>query len=299
MSLDLERIIRFSVVAEEMSFSRAAERLRVDQSWLSRQIRLLEGNLGLRLFKRTTRQVALTEEGAAFLPEAAELRRLSERVRASALALRRGSSEHLRFGLASSLYWVPARHDLLKIFGEQNTRAALEVSSGSTPKLLHDLEQRAIDVALGSVDANEDKFESLVVYVGVPRILVPKEFALAQKQVIRMDDLAGYPIAVTDRAANPTTFDHLYQPLVAAGMRPRPVLEGRSAMAFYASTERLCLLSKSDADVMPPDDQSFVHRDIEDVPMTLVAKVYRNRGDDRPLVRRIWTIARKLGADMR
>jgi DNA-binding transcriptional LysR family regulator len=65
------RLLRgFVAVAEELSFSRAAERLGIAQQGLSSQVRQLEGRLDTRLFKRTTRRVALTPAGEALLPHA-------------------------------------------------------------------------------------------------------------------------------------------------------------------------------------------------------------------------------------
>ncbi|MFD2842475.1 LysR family transcriptional regulator [Paracoccus cavernae] len=62
----LDLITSFLVVAEELNFRRASERLNLDQSALTRRIQKLEQNLGFRLFERTTREVALTQAGRSF-----------------------------------------------------------------------------------------------------------------------------------------------------------------------------------------------------------------------------------------
>ena len=68
--MDLHQLRCFVAVAEELHFGRAAQRLGMLPSALGRHIRLLEEDLGTRLLARTTRNVALTEDGAALLDEA-------------------------------------------------------------------------------------------------------------------------------------------------------------------------------------------------------------------------------------
>ena len=69
-AVDLRRLRYFAAVAEELSFSRAADRLGVSQQAMSRQIRCLEDQVGRSLFFRTTRRVELTAAGRALLPRA-------------------------------------------------------------------------------------------------------------------------------------------------------------------------------------------------------------------------------------
>ena len=69
-AMELRQLETFVAVAEEMSFSRAAERLHVVQSAVSAGVRTLERELGTPLFARTTHRVELTDAGAALLPEA-------------------------------------------------------------------------------------------------------------------------------------------------------------------------------------------------------------------------------------
>ncbi|GGP94738.1 LysR substrate-binding domain-containing protein [Streptomyces roseolilacinus] len=85
----LAQLTSFVAVAEELHFTRAAERLNMTQPPLSRQIRLLEGELRVRLLDRTNRTVRLTPAGRAFLAEARRILRQSEH---AALAVRRVST---------------------------------------------------------------------------------------------------------------------------------------------------------------------------------------------------------------
>src|SRR6476660_6814235 len=95
------RHLRYVVaVAEHLHFGRAAQRLHVSQPPLSQQIRQLEGELGVKLFERTTPRVTLTEAGRALLPEVRTLLEQSERALRAARAAARGEVQRLE------LSWV-------------------------------------------------------------------------------------------------------------------------------------------------------------------------------------------------
>ena len=89
---DLRRLYAFVVVAEELHFRRAAQRLVMAQSPLSRLIKGLERDVGAVLFKRTRRSVKLTRAGQALLHDARELLGLTERAVKRVRRLERGDA---------------------------------------------------------------------------------------------------------------------------------------------------------------------------------------------------------------
>ena len=100
--MELRHLRYFIAVAEERSFSRAAEKLRVSQPPLSRQIRDLEAELGAKLFDRNRRGVRLTRLGNAILARSRALIRDAESFKAEAKILDREMHEELRIGYAPS-----------------------------------------------------------------------------------------------------------------------------------------------------------------------------------------------------
>jgi DNA-binding transcriptional LysR family regulator len=94
----LTQLSMFVAVAEEMHFGRAAERLRMTQPPLSRQIQLLEKELGVQLFDRSSRAVTLTAAGKAFLGDARRILQQSERVTLAVRKTSAGKSGILRIG---------------------------------------------------------------------------------------------------------------------------------------------------------------------------------------------------------
>ena len=105
--MELRQIRYFTVLADELSFTRAARRLHISQPPLSFQIASLEVELGARLFDRTSRSVALSAAGQAFLPHAqAVLARLDE-ARSHVTRVANGLEGRVKVGLAGSHFLGP------------------------------------------------------------------------------------------------------------------------------------------------------------------------------------------------
>ncbi|MET0238819.1 MAG: LysR substrate-binding domain-containing protein [Sphingobium sp.] len=105
--MDLRHLRYFLYVAEELHFSRAAQRLGISQPPLSQQVRALEEELGVRLFDRTSRRVRLTDAGRLFEPEARRTLAQAERAMQVALRAQRGDVGQLALGFTTSAPFVP------------------------------------------------------------------------------------------------------------------------------------------------------------------------------------------------
>src|SRR6201991_4873519 len=100
--MDLHQLRCFVAAAEELHFGRAAQRLDMLPSALGRHIRLLEEDLGTRLLTRTTRSVALTDDGATFLKQARDLLGQADRIAASVRERVRARAATIRVGAIDS-----------------------------------------------------------------------------------------------------------------------------------------------------------------------------------------------------
>src|SRR3954462_8135985 len=98
---ELSQLRCFVAAAEELHFGRAAQRLNMTQSPLSRQIQLLERILGLTLLERTSRNVALTPAGRVFLIEARRIVRLAESAALSARRVAHGEAGRIAIGFTA------------------------------------------------------------------------------------------------------------------------------------------------------------------------------------------------------
>src|SRR3954469_18820475 len=119
MIMELRHLEHFVAVAEERSFTRAAGRLPLLQSALSVSIRALEGELGARLFERTTREVALTDAGRVLLPEARRTLEAAASARAAVLGAQAGLRGTLRLGMMQVIGLVDVGSLLARFHSER------------------------------------------------------------------------------------------------------------------------------------------------------------------------------------
>jgi DNA-binding transcriptional LysR family regulator len=145
---ELRHLRCFVAVAEELSFSRAADRLHMAASPLSQAIRQLEAELGVKLFVRTTRHVELTDAGRRLLADGSAALVAVESAFANAVHAGRGVLGTLRLGSSPA-----ARHDirpaLLARLRERHPRIAVDASEATTGNLCRELLSHRLDVALG------------------------------------------------------------------------------------------------------------------------------------------------------
>ncbi|AXG52845.1 transcriptional regulator [Streptomyces lincolnensis] len=213
--MELRQLTYFVTVAEELHFGRAAERLHIVQSGVSQQIRRLERELGAELFDRSSRHVRLTAAGERLLPEARTVLAAADRARAAV-----APPPGLRIGTSTGL-------------GEHLDRvlAAFARRAPGVPVELHSLPvaERLARVAGGRLDA---AFVRAVEPVPGVRVLplwadplvvaLPATHPLAARTEIGVEELAGLPLALTERRANPALVDLVVGACQEAGFEPLP-----------------------------------------------------------------------------
>ena len=146
--MELRHLRYFVTVAEELHFTRAAERLHIGQPPLSMQIRDLEAELGVALFERSKRRVALTEAGERFLVRARAI--LDDAAAATEEARRaaRGELGRLRIGFTSSLPYSTTLPDLLYAYRRRYPDVELQLTEMFTDAQLAALARGRLDVGL-------------------------------------------------------------------------------------------------------------------------------------------------------
>ena len=190
--MELRHLRYFIAVADELHFSRAAERLHIAQPPLSQQIRDLEEELGVRLFDRSKRRVALTTAGQAFLEEALQaLQHVDKAVKAAQRASR-GDIGRLIVGLNSSAtYSVLPR--ILRVFREHCSDVELVLHELTTSQQLESLHHSKIDMGLLYLPVDSDDLCFLSVLKEPLLIAIPDTHPLTSQPQVSIHALGRDP----------------------------------------------------------------------------------------------------------
>lgn len=222
--MELRHLRYFISVADELSFSRAAEKLNISQPPLSQQIKKLELELGLQLFRRVARGVELTQEGVVLSLYARRLMHDAEQLRSLAERLRGGEEGTLRLGVVgtSLLGELPALMRTIRAHMPLVTFQLEEIESGDQVKAL--LEHR-IDVGVLRPPVEADSLELFPLSEEALVAAIPSDHPLAQRPLIRVADLKDEPFILFPRPLGEGLYDAVVSACASAGYSPRIIHE--------------------------------------------------------------------------
>ncbi|MFE3223061.1 LysR family transcriptional regulator [Nocardia sp. NPDC059228] len=227
MEIHMRQLRYFVAVAEELSFTRAAQRLHVAQQGLSAQIRQLEKALDLVLFTRTTRSVELTEAGAALLEGVRSALTTLEMAVEGARVAQRRESDRLVLGYLEGAA-LTLTEPILAAFRAQHPGVTVDMRQFTYEEPAAGLESGTVDVAFVRLPfcAAGIRFEPLFAEPLVA--LVPAAHRLAELPEVRVRDLLDEPLlgaATTDPEWNAFWELHDHR-----DGRPAPVVSRSSSL---------------------------------------------------------------------
>jgi DNA-binding transcriptional LysR family regulator len=223
--MELRHLRYFVAVAEALNFTRAAQKLRLAQPSLTRQIRNLEDELGVRLLDRSKSQILLTEEGKSFLLDARRVLALSAESVKSVQRISRGESGQLNLG-----YLFKFNFDLLpstlETFYETCPEVSVNLFDMSPAEQLRALETRKIDLGFVGLrpPASHKSLEALnwqcVAHHEVV-VVLPERHPLAKMTKINRKDLKNLFFVALSEETHPGSRDWLCGLCQKVGFTPR------------------------------------------------------------------------------
>ncbi len=217
------RLLRYVVaVAEDLHFSRAAEKLHVAQPSVSKQIRDLENELGVRLFDRTKREVRVTRAGEAFVREAKEALLHSQ----LAVNVAKATSENDRFSLG---YSPGIDIKLISITRSVSTSQfptmKLSLKSAFTPEQVQLIRAGELDAGIVTLPVPERDIAIEVVFREALVVALPANHPLCRQKTLRLRELNDQPLITQPKRMHPYCVEQLSAVAVREGFRPKIVQE--------------------------------------------------------------------------
>ncbi|MDR3413128.1 MAG: LysR substrate-binding domain-containing protein [Formivibrio sp.] len=229
--MELRHLRYFLAVAEELHFTRAAARLHIGQPPLSQQIQALEEELGVVLFERNRRRVALTEAGKCFLAGTRRVFAEVERAVDDARRAARGEVGELRVGYSASLPFTSLLPRVLHDYRQMHPDVELTLSSLFSAEQYDALLAERLDVGLL-------RFSGVDVPTGIAlheisrdvlRVVIHESHPLAQQASIALIELKDEGFITYPHDLGARFNIHERQLCLAAGFDPKVVQEAREA----------------------------------------------------------------------
>ncbi|HFH2979954.1 LysR family transcriptional regulator [Pseudomonas aeruginosa] len=198
--MELRHLRCFIAVAEELHFARAAEKLHIEQSPLSRTIKELEEDLGEQLFVRTSRSTRLTRAGMLFMEHVPRVFTALQQARDSVKAAANGFHGQLRIALSDGI--TPSRLPaLLALCRQEEPEVDIRLFQVPLSQQIKGLQDDLYDVGFAQSDEVGEGIAAEVVWSDPLMVAVPARHHLLKFKRVPLDDLLQFPLVLCDPQA--------------------------------------------------------------------------------------------------
>lgn len=197
--IELRHLMCFLAVAHELHFTRAAEKLHMEQSPLSRTIKELEEELGVKLFARTTRSTELTRAGEVLQVQAPRVFAALEQARDSVRSVVKGFHNQLRIVVScSTRSHLP---QMLALWRQEDPEVEIRLFQTPLSQQIRGLHDHLYDVGFALTNEVADGIIALPLWSEPLVVAVPPRHPLLAYRQIPLEELARYPLALCDPKA--------------------------------------------------------------------------------------------------
>jgi DNA-binding transcriptional LysR family regulator len=304
MTMELRHLRYFIAVAEEGHITRAAERLRMQQPPLSRQIKAIEQEMDVQLFRRKARGVELTDAGRAFLDDARAMLGHLDRAFDTARRIARGEQGRISVGYTLFHPVVPR---VIREFRQAFPLVSLTLEESSPYDLIERMQNDKIDVAFITLIADQEGV-AIEPLLEEPRVVaLPSGHPLARSEnggdtALSLKSLAGETFTFLGRPHSPLPMaaNAVVAACQAAGFSPRVgqiVPNNRSRLNLVAANLGIALIAAS---LQRNNIEGVVYRRLKrakqlKIPLNLVSR----RGDPSAVVTQFLKLAKRTARNFR
>lgn len=286
--MELRHLRYFVAVGEEEHYGRGAQRLRVAQPALSRQIQDLEEEIGFKLFDRLARGVQLTSAGKLFLDEVRRLLQQVDDATTRARSVATGQSGTLRVGFIESMSWHGIVPDSFREFRTQQPEVELQIKPLSSAGQVDAVRSGELDAGFVFTLARMDRelVWRQIAEIGL-MLAVPKGHSLARTRRINLRNLNNVSFIWFPRRESPFFYDQLMHACFRGGLKsPRIVQEGVNEATILSLVSCGLGVAFVSAATRWRCPESVVLVEVSDLKLPLPFALIWRKGNHSPLLHR-------------
>lgn len=224
----------FVAIAEDEHFGRAAQRIRIAQPALSRQIQLLEAELGVTLFDRLARGVKLSAAGRTFLQHCRHILADLDHAVSETQAVARGESGVLKLGFIEVVAWSGVIPETIMQFRLANPGVRLQPNAMTSLDQIEAILEGRIDAGFLYNPPDDPLLTALPVTRHTLLLAVPAASDFATRSAVDISELAGQPLISFHRHQSPGYYDQLHREFLRAGLAASIVHEAENEAEMLA-----------------------------------------------------------------
>ncbi|MET3176727.1 UNVERIFIED_ORG: DNA-binding transcriptional LysR family regulator [Arthrobacter sp. UYCu721] len=286
--MEIRQLRRFLVLAEELHFGKAADRLHIAQPALSQELKALERALGLRLLDRTHNHVALTDAGRRLQEEAVHIIQAHDAALTAMEELRSPARRTLKVGVAVGVAY-PLLADLLSGLAPGEAAPEVDVKPAAAREGVLKLLDGEFDaIFIHAVPAHDERLGVLTLETEPMGVAVPSGSKLARLAAVAPADLSGQALIWLQRDGDPDVRERVLGLMVDGGMIPGPHRWSPSiATTMSLVAAGLGVSFKTPHQVVPGDPPGVVWRPFAGVSFPIPTVLVWLRNGASPLTVRL------------
>ncbi|MBN8499651.1 MAG: LysR family transcriptional regulator [Sphingomonadales bacterium] len=291
MAIELRQLRYAVLTADSQSFARAAARLNMKQSTLSRRVKDLEIRLGIKLFERTTRGAEVTENGRVFIEQARRIVTDVENLQTTARNVSYGLRGRIAVGYCSSLM----SGNLKLIFSEylgKFPEVQFDGIEGSPEKIIHGLQSQTMDVGVAPIGLSEEGLHSRPLWSERLFAALLGDSDLLSRDRIYWQDLRREVFVVSNNGIGPILGNLISARLTEQGFRPAVIYQDTSQESVLSmiAAKRFISVAAEASQGVPWQDLHF--REIYDAngPARLEYALYWRADNENPALKRFFKL---------
>jgi DNA-binding transcriptional LysR family regulator len=293
--MNLRRLRYFVAVAEELHFTRAAERLGMRQPPLSAQIRELETEIGTPLFLRGTRGIKLTDAGALLLEEARDILKRVERAKVQVQRRARGETGSIVVGFAGATYLARTVPSVMLAFRDRYPDVIVHSQQSNTFALVRAILDGEVDAAfIRPPIADPDPLRIEPIFEEEMVVVLPANHRLHNAEAVALASLAKETFTLPPRSLGPGFYDGIMAAFHKAGFSPSVGQEASTIVALPGMVAAGLGVSVAPKSLTQLSIEGVVYRPIMGVKLRAPIALACRRVNPLPMVRNLFAVARTI-----